>query len=164
MTKHAYLWLGVQYPCNGVLPEFSEWNLLLYLRNNHFIDLNSKFHLNMLNCLYSEAILSAAAGSCLYLSWIHTQMQSAFFIPLLHAHFRFWGHERLIDRSISKRHLESDAASWVEKSSTSGVFHARDTGFYWSSKNALHEGFIASSGIWVWMKMLQLIAQHWKKR
>ena len=50
--------------------------------------------------------------------------------------------------------------SW--KSSTSRVIRARDTGFYWSSENALHECFIASSGVGVWMKTLQLIAKRWK--
>ena len=50
--------------------------------------------------------------------------------------------------------------SW--KSSTSRAIHARDTGFYWLSKNALHERFIASSGVGVWMKTLQLIAKRWK--
>ena len=72
----------------------------------------------------------------------------------------FWGQERLTDRSISKRYLKSDIATWVEKSSTSRAIHARDTGFYWSSENALHERFIASSGVGVWMKMLQLIAKR----
>ena len=72
----------------------------------------------------------------------------------------FWGQERLTDRSISKRYLKSHIATWVEKKkTTSRAIHARDTGFYWSSENALHERFIASSGIGVWMKMLQLIAR-----
>ena len=74
----------------------------------------------------------------------------------------FCGHERLTNRSISKRYLKNDIAIWVEKSSTSRAFHARDTGFYWSSENTLHERFIASSGIWVWMKTLQLIAKRYK--
>ena len=34
-----------------------------------------------------------------------------------HAHFRFWGHEHLTDRLISKCYPKSDAAQWVEKSS-----------------------------------------------
>ena len=57
----------------------------------------------------------------------------------------FLGQERLTDRSISKRYLKSDMATWVEKSSTSRAIHTRDTGFYWSSENALHERFITSS-------------------
>ena len=72
----------------------------------------------------------------------------------------FWGQEHLSDRLISKRYLKSDIVTWVEKSSTSRAIHARDTGFYWSSENALHEHFIASSGVGVWMKMLQLIAKR----
>ena len=68
----------------------------------------------------------------------------------------FWGHGRLTDRSISKRYLKSDMATWIEKSSTSRAIHARDTGFYWSSENALHERFIASSGVGVWMKRYSL--------
>ena len=71
----------------------------------------------------------------------------------------FWGQERLTDWLISKRYLKSDIATWVEKSSTSSAIHACDTGFYWSSENALHERFIASSGVGVWIKMLQLIAK-----
>ena len=63
----------------------------------------------------------------------------------------FWGQERLTDRSISKRYLKSDIATRVEKSSTSRAIDALDTGFYWSSENALHERFIASSGDGVWM-------------
>ena len=74
----------------------------------------------------------------------------------------FWGHGCLTDRSISNRYLKSDIATWVEKSSTSRVIHARDTGFYWSSVNALHERFIASSGVGVWMKTQQPIAKQWK--
>ena len=74
----------------------------------------------------------------------------------------FWGHEHLTDRSISKRYLKSHITTWVEKSWTSRAIHARDTGFYWSSENALHERFITSSGIGVWMKMLQVIAKRWK--
>ena len=72
----------------------------------------------------------------------------------------FWGQERFTDRSISKRYLKSDIATWVEKSSTSRAIHARDTGFYWSSENVLHERFIASSGVGVWMKTLQLISKQ----
>ena len=72
----------------------------------------------------------------------------------------FWGQERLTDRSISKRYLKSDIATWVEKSSTSRAIHALDTGFYWSSENALHERFIASSGDGVWMTTRQLIAKR----
>ena len=74
----------------------------------------------------------------------------------------FWGQERLTDRSISKRYLKSDITTWVEKSSTSSsrAIHAHDTGFYWSSENALHERFITSSDVGVWMKMLQLIAKR----
>ena len=34
----------------------------------------------------------------------------------------------------------------LKKSSTSKAFHTRDTQFYWSSENDLHERFIASSG------------------
>ena len=72
----------------------------------------------------------------------------------------FWGQERLTDRSILKRYLKSDIATWVEKSSTSRAIHALDTGFYWSSENALHERFIASSGDGVWMTTRQLIAKR----
>ena len=56
----------------------------------------------------------------------------------------FLGHEHLTNRSISKHYLKSDIATWVEKSSV------------------VHEHFIASSGVWVWMKALQLIAKRWK--
>ena len=76
------------------------------------------------------------------LSWIHTRTQAFF---LSHCRMRisvFWGQERLTDRSISKRYLKSDIATRVEKSSTSRAIHARDTGFYWPSENALHERFI----------------------
>ena len=66
-----------------------------------------------------------------------------FFIAFSHAHFRFWSHERLSDRSISKRYAKSDGAPWVEKSSTSRAFHAHNTWFYWLSAKALHERFIA---------------------
>ena len=69
--------------------------------------------------------------------------RKAFFIAFSHAHFCFWGHEHLPNRSKSKPYSKSDATQWVEKSSTSGAFHAPDTGFYWSSENALHECFIA---------------------
>ena len=34
----------------------------------------------------------------------------------------FWGHERLADRSISKRYPKSNTALWVEKKSTSRAF------------------------------------------
>ena len=53
------------------------------------------------------------------------------------------GHDCLSNRSISKGYSKSDAPPWVEKSSTSGGFHAYDTWLYWSSENALHEHFIA---------------------
>ena len=72
----------------------------------------------------------------------------------------FWGHERLTNRLISRRYLKSNIATWVERSLTSRAFHARDTWFYWSSENTLHERFIASSDIWVWMKTIQLIAKR----
>ena len=52
----------------------------------------------------------------------------------------FRGHERLTDRSISKRYLKSDIATQIQE-------RFSDTGFYWSSENALHERFIASSGV-----------------
>ena len=94
--------------------------------------------------------------------WNKTELileRKRFFTALSHVHFRFlrsWAS----DRSISKRYLKSDIAPWVEKSLR--AFHARDTGFYWSSKNTLHELFIASSGVRVWMKMPQLIAKRYK--
>ena len=59
----------------------------------------------------------------------------------------FRGHERLTDRSISKRYPKSDNTPLAEKSSTSRAFHARDTGFHWSSENTLHDCFITSTGI-----------------
>ena len=43
-------------------------------------------------------------------------------------------------------------------------FDAHDTGFNWSSENALHECFIAEQWHEVWMEMLQLTAQCWKKK
>ena len=49
----------------------------------------------------------------------------------------FWGHEHLTNRSISKCHPKSNITTRVEKSSTSRAFHVHDTGFYWSSENAL---------------------------
>ena len=86
-----------------------------------------------------------------------------FFLSLCHMRISVvWGQERPTDRSISKRYLKSDITTWVEKSSTSRAIHVRDTGFYWSSENALHGHFIASSGVGVWMKMLQLIAKRYK--
>ena len=75
------------------------------------------------------------------------------FLSLCHMRISvFWGQEHLINRSVSKRYLKSNIATWVEKSSTSRAIHACDTGFYWSSENALHERFIASNGVWDWMK------------
>ena len=69
--------------------------------------------------------------------------RKAFFIPFLHAHFHFLGHERLADRSVTKGYHKSDAAPWVEKRSPSIVFHAHDIWLYWSSENPLLEHFIA---------------------
>ena len=83
-----------------------------------------------------------------------------FFIALSHAHFRFEVMSILpIDRykNTTSRVISQHR---VEKSSTSKAFHARDTRFYWSSENALHERFIACSGVWVWVKTLQLIAKQ----
>ena len=47
-----------------------------------------------------------------------------------HAYFRYFflGHERLSNRWRSKHYPKSDAAPWVEKSSTSRAFHTHDTG------------------------------------
>ena len=86
-----------------------------------------------------------------------------FFIALSHAHFHFLrSRASLIDRY---QIATSKAISLHElkKSTTSRAIRARDTGFYWSSENALHERFIASSGVGVWMKTLQLIAKRLKK-
>ena len=70
-------------------------------------------------------------------------------IAFLHAHFLFWWHEHLSDRSISKRYPKSDAAPWVQTSSISKVFHAHDTWFYWSSEKhsawAFHHRAVALS-------------------
>ena len=116
----------------------------------------------IINLHYQAALRYCLANEGLnnqVLSWIHTRSQ-AFFLSLCRMRiFVFLGQERLTDRSISKRYLKSDIATWVEKSSTSRAIHARDTGFYWSSENVLHECFIASSGVGVWMKTLQLIAK-----
>ena len=54
-----------------------------------------------------------------------------------------------IDRYQNATSKEISLHIGVEKSSTSRAIHARDTGIYWSSENALHEGFIASSGVGV---------------
>ena len=79
-----------------------------------------------------------------------------------HAHFSFEVNERLCDILISKRHPKSDATPQVEENSTSKAFHALDTGFYWSSANALPERYIPEPWHWVLMETLQLTAQHWK--
>ena len=47
-----------------------------------------------------------------------------FLITLLHAHFCFWGHECLSNRSISKYYLKSDAAPWVEKKNSKSVLRS----------------------------------------
>ena len=53
-----------------------------------------------------------------------------FVIALSHAHFHFWGHEQIFDRSISKCQPKSDATPWIEKSQLQEhPFHAHDTGF-----------------------------------
>ena len=52
--------------------------------------------------------------------------------------------------------------SW-KKFSTSRAFHTHDTGFYCWSEKALHEHFIVVRWHGVWMEMLQLVIQHWKK-
>ena len=101
--------------------------------------------------------------SCIHGIKLNSYWNASVFLSLCRMRISvFWGRERLTDRSISKRYLKSDIATWVEKSLTSRVIHACDTGFYWSSENALHERFIASSGVGVWMKTLQLIAKRLK--
>ena len=71
--------------------------------------------------------------------------------------------EFILERKCFLSLLNATAeARRVEKSSTSRAFHAHDTWFYWSSENAVHERLPLSSGVWVWMEMLQLIAQRWK--
>ena len=92
----------------------------------------------------------------LYSSWyIQAELnfleRKAFFHCLSHAHFRFWGHEHLTNISLSKHYAKSNAAPWVEKSSTSRALHACDTGFYCLFENALHEHIIAEwlRGVWI---------------
>ena len=99
-------------------------------------------------------------------SWIHTRTQAFFFFyRFVACAFPFFEVKSVlpIDRY---QNATSKAISlhWVEKTSTSRAIHARDTGFYWSSENALHERFIASRGVGVWMKTLQLIAKRLKKK
>ena len=53
------------------------------------------------------------------LGWICTWMQSVLSLLSNMSISVFWGHERLSDRSISKRYLKSDANPWVEKISKS---------------------------------------------
>ena len=98
-------------------------------------------------------------------SWIHTHTQGFFFffIALSHAHFRFL-RSRTVLPTIDRYQNATPRASWDEKSSTSRAFHSCDTGFYWSSENPVHEHFIASSSIWIWMKTLQLIAKKQKQK
>ena len=81
-------------------------------------------------------------------------------LPSQYAHFRFWGHERLSDSSISELHPTAMPPHELEKRSTSKTFYALDTGFYWTPENALHERYEAERWCWVWM--LQLTAQRWK--
>ena len=86
------------------------------------------------------------------LSWIHTRKQ-AFFYPFVACAFPFFEVKSVlpIDRyqnATSKAILLHE----FEKSPTSRAIHACDTGFYWSSENALHERFIARIGVGVWMK------------
>ena len=67
----------------------------------------------------------------------------------------------LIDQYQNKRLSQKrcSSMSWKEKSSTLRAFQAHDTWFYWSSKNALQERFIAEWWRWVWMEALQLTTQ-----
>ena len=96
------------------------------------------------------------------LSWIHTRTQAVFYRFVACAFLFFEVKSVLpIDRY---QNATSKAISLHElkKTSTPRAIHARDTGFYWSSENALHDRFIASSGVGVWMKTLQLIAKRSK--
>ena len=62
----------------------------------------------------------------------------------------FWGHERLTDRSISKRYPKSDIALWVEKKVQLQERFTQDS--FGHLKTLCISVFIASSGVWVWMK------------
>ena len=46
-----------------------------------------------------------------------------FFIAFLHVHFRFWGHEHLTNRSISKYYPKSHAAPWLKNVYFKSVSH-----------------------------------------
>ena len=86
-----------------------------------------------------------------------------FSLALSHAHFRFWGHERLTDRLISKRSLKSHLAQWVKKKKFNFTFFKSMTQDSIGHLKMLCMSVLSlSSGVWVWMETLQLIAQRWK--
>ena len=74
--------------------------------------------------------------------------------------------KRLTDRSISKALPQKRYRSMTELNKVQFqkrfMFVTQD--FIGHLKNALHEHFIASSAVWVWMKTLQLIAKDKKKK
>ena len=94
---------------------------------------------------------------------IHTQILSVFFsIVLLHAHFHFLRSQASLRWIDIKTLSQEGFRSTIWKSLTSRAFHTHDTGFYWSSENALYKCFIAEWERGVWMENLQLTAQQWK--
>ena len=69
------------------------------------------------------------------------------FIALSHAHFRFWGHDRPSNRSISKRYPRSDAAPWVGKK-----FNFKSVSRSW------HRIPLVVRKRWVWIETLMVTA------
>ena len=86
------------------------------------------------------------------LSWIHTRTQTFFFIALSHAHFCFWGKSVLpIDRyqNATRRAILLQELKKVQLQEH----------FMHVTQDSIGHLKTLCSGIWVWMKILQLIAK-----
>ena len=98
------------------------------------------------SCIFRWPIESCVTS--VYRSWSWNFFQ-------LMLRYRSWGSVlisiyRLDAHDLKKRKCACDKA--IKKNACVRVWIQLDTGFYWSSENALHERFIASSGVGVWMK------------
>ena len=94
--------------------------LIRHCKQNFKCHTHSHSNMNMVDLL-PEMILHDGKTKELYCSVLKRQYEAEFklkcfqfFIAFSHAHFRFWGHERVTNRSILTRHPMS-AAPWVEK-------------------------------------------------
>ena len=113
--------------------------------------------------IYSIDIKMLSQEPCCSMSWKKVQLEHSLGKWRRHSivqHVRFGSKQTIITLTLRS---VFDTNNRIMTFHFPSKFQACDSWFYWSLENTLRDCFVTEWWHWVWMEILQLTAQHWKK-